>query len=580
MFRNYFKAALRTLLREKTSTIINIAGLILGITAALVLFLIIENGRSYDRYHAKGDRIYRVVTKSRGNHGDTFTQGIPPVLPDAFRNDFPEAAEVAFTSYRRNSMVSVVQPDGQLKKYEEPSGVVFTEPSFFRIFDRKILIGSSEKGLDEPNKAIISTKWALKYFGKENVIGEIVRYDNNDFRIAAIMEDFPHNTDLPFNLMLSYATIKKSMDQAGWGSISDSDNCYFLLNEGEPIAKVEQRMAGFTKKYVGSGDDNEDGSNFLTQPLSEIHSDMRFGNYNQRMPVAATITFAVIGVFLLITACINFINLTTAEAIKRTKEVGIRKTLGSSRAQLIMKYMSETLLITTAAVLLSIAFAQLSLEFLNPFLEQSLSLNLTTDISIWAFLAAVIIVVSICSGLYPAFAVSALKPVLALKSQLGASPSSRGNMRKGLVVLQFFISQFFIISTIVIAQQMNFMLHHDMGFNKEAIVTVPIPENPADSIGASKMRALKTEILALPGVEKATLNSTPPSANSVTNTDFALVGGEDRFKTQIKQVDADYLKVFDIPLVAGQHLPDSDTINGLVVNEKLAKIAGFDNVAD
>jgi putative ABC transport system permease protein len=578
MFRNYFSTALRSLLRERTSTLLNIAGLTLGIAGSLILFLIVQNGNSYDRYHSKSDRIYRIVTKSKGNNGDTFTQGVPPALPDAFRNDFPEAEEVAFTSYRRGSMVSVVQPDGQLKKYEEPTGVAFTQPSFFKIFDRAILIGSSNKGLDEPNEAIISRRWAIKYFGKEDATGEIIQYESNDFKVTAVMDDFPpNNTDLPFDLMLSYATIKTSMDKAGWGGNSDSDNCYFLLKEHEPIGKVDQRMSAFTKKYVGPEDDNSVGSTFLVQPLKEMHSDMRFGTYNKHMAPAASITFTVIGIFLLITACINFINLTTAEAIKRTKEVGIRKALGSSRAELILKYMVETFLITAVAVFLSLAVAQLALEFLNPFLELSLSLNLLTDITLWGFLAVVTITVSLFSGLYPAIAASSFKPVLALKSQVSSTPSSGGSLRKGLVVLQFFISQFFIISTIVIAAQMDFILQRDLGFDKDAIITVPIPVAEGDN-GSSKMRTLKNEILSLPGVEKATLSGTPPSSNRVSSTDFKMAGSEDLFKTQIKQIDSDYLKVFGIDLIAGQDLADSDTINGLIVNSRLAKIAGFDNV--
>jgi putative ABC transport system permease protein len=571
MFRNYFRAALRSLLRERTSTLLNIAGLTLGIAGSLILFLIVTNGNSYDRYHSKFDRIYRIVTRSTGNNGDTFTAGVPPVLPDAFRNDFPEAEEVAFTSYRRGSMVSVVQQDGQLKKYEEPTGVVFTQTSFFNIFDRAILIGS-EKALDEPNQAIISRRWAIKYFGKEDVTGEIIKYDKSDFKIAAVMEDFPPNTDLPFDLMLSYSTIKRSMDKNGWGGIADSDNCYFLLKEREPFDKVDQRMSAFTKKYVGSGDDNNTGSTFLIQTLKELHSDVRFGTYNKHMPPAASMTFTAIGIFLLITACINFINLTTAEAIKRTKEVGIRKALGSSRGELIMKYMLETFLITTVAVFLSLAIAQLALEFLNPFLDLSLSINLMTDITLWIFLAGITITVSLLSGLYPAIAASSFRPVLALKNQLSSTPSSGATLRKGLVVLQFFISQFFIISTIVTVMQMDFVQRYDMGFNKEAIITVPIPVSEG-----SKMRTLKNEILALPGVETATLNSTPPAANSVTSTDFKMTGGQDRFKTQIKQIDGDYLKVFGIDLIAGQDLADSDSINGLIVNSRLAKIAGFEN---
>jgi ABC-type antimicrobial peptide transport system permease subunit len=574
MIRNYFKAALRSLLREKTNTVINIAGLTLGVTGTLVLFLILKNGNSYDKFHSKFDRIYRVVTKSTGNRGDSHTQGVPLALPDAFRNDFSEAEEVAFTSYRRGSLISVVQKDGQLKKFEEPTGVAITQPSFFRIFDRKILIGSAEKGLDDPNESIISKKWALKYFGSEDVIGEIVRYDNMEFKISAVMEDFPANTDFPFELILSYATMKKTMDEAGWGGISDNDNCYFLLKQNESVAKLEQRMPAFVKKYLPEKDESESKTEFLIQPLVKLHSDGRFGNYNKRMPPEAAIAFTVIAIFLLITSCINFINLTTAEAIKRTKEVGIRKVLGSSRTQLVMKYMGETFIITLSAVLISLACTQVALGFLNPFMELSLTLDLRSD---FLLLGAVTILVSVLSGLYPAIAVSAFKPVLALKNQISSRTSSGGTMRKSLVVMQFFISQFFIIGTIVITQQMDFIQQYDVGFAKDAIVTIPIPvaENPAGSEGASKMRTLKNEVLRLSGVENASLSGTPPSANSVTSGGVSMVGNKDEFRSQIKQVDGDYLELFAIDVVAGEKFKDADTLTGIMVNEKLVKLTGF-----
>jgi putative ABC transport system permease protein len=577
MIRNYLKAALRSLLREKTNTFINIAGLTLGITGSLVLFLILENGSSYDKFHSKYDRIYRVVSKSKGNTGDSYTQGIPVALPDAFRNDFPEAGEIAFTSYRRGSLVTIVQKGGQLKKFEEPVGVAFTQPSFFRIFDRRMLIGSAENGLDQPNESIISKKWALKYFGREDVVGEAVRYDNNEFKISAVMEDFPTNTDFPFELVLSYATVEKAMEENGWGGISDSDNCYFLLNQNESISKVEDRMPAFVKKYLGEGDDNKTQSAFLIQPLKELHSDRRFGNYNKKMPLEAVIAFTMIAVFLLITSCINFINLTTAAALKRTKEVGIRKVLGSSRTQLIIKYMGETFLVTLTAVLISLACAQLALGFLNPFLELSLTLDLGSNFTLLGFVCAITVIVSVLSGLYPAISVSAFKPVLALKNQISSRGSSGSTFRKSLVVVQFFISQFFIIATIVITQQMDFMQQQDVGFAKDAIVTVPIPVtgNPAGSEGSSKMRTLKNEILRLSGVERASLNGTPPSANSVTGTGFSMVGNEDQFSTQIKQVDSDYLELFAIDVVAGERLKDSDSLTGIMVNEKLVKMTGF-----
>jgi predicted permease len=576
MIKSYLLTAFRTLTREKTNTLINMAGLTLGITGSLVLFLFINDGSSYDTYHSKKDRIYRIVSKSKGNNGVNYTQGVPTVLPEAFRNDFPEAEEVAFTSYRRGNLIGIVQRNGELKKYEEPKGVAFTQPSFFKIFDRGIIHGAGGKSLEQPNQAILSKQWALKYFATEDALGEIIRYDNIEYKIAGIMEDYPTTTDLPFDLILSAITIQKSMNEKGWGDNSDTDNCYFLLHDKETIASVESRLPAFVEKYYGKGDKNPNENGFILQPLGTLHSDMRFGNYNTKMPLPAIIAFSVIAVFLLITCCINFVNLTTASAIKRTREVGIRKVLGSTRRQLIAKLIGESLLITVISVFLSLAATQLFLAFINPMLDLHLTLQFLTDWRVGIFLVAVTGVVAILSGLYPALVVSAYKPALALRNQSGAAPSSGYTLRRSLVVLQFFISQFFIIATIVITQQLNFIQHQDVGFAKDAIITVPIPVGEdAKKKTPMKMKGLKNEIARLPGVEKASLNLAPPSHKSAVGTSFTMAGKEDWKDTQLKSIDADYLDVYKIKLVAGERLADLDTISGLLVNEKLVKVAGF-----
>jgi putative ABC transport system permease protein len=577
MIKNYLKTAFRSLWREKGSTFINITGLTLGITSSLILFLIITHYISFDNFHTKRDRIYRVVHHSKGNNGLDYSAGVPAVLPEAFKNDFTEAEEVVFTSYRAGSLISIPQANGELKKFNENNGLVFTQPTFFKIFDRKILMGDAQKGLDEPNEAIISEKSANLYFGKEDVIGETVIHNNIEYKITAVMEDFPSNTDFPFGLMLSYATIKKELDDHGWNSVWSDEQCYFLLKEGENIDKLEARVPEFVKKYYG--DDNEDEFAYTFQPLKDLHFDDRYSNYTYNVtPRTVLVSLAVIAVFLIITACINFINLTTAEAIKRSKEVGIRKSLGSSRAQLVFQFLGESSLVTLVAVILSVAGTQLALIYLNPFLDLSLALNLATDVRIWFFLIAIIVVVSGLSGLYPSFVVSAFRPALALKNMSGVKNSSGYNLRRGLVVMQFFISQFFIIGTIVLIQQMDFFDKKDLGFSKEAIVNISIPveEKPAyENEGVSKMRTLKNEILTISGVEKASLNNRPPSSGSVSGTGFKIEGKEENFGTQVKTIDDDYIDLFKMHLVAGQNIVDMDTATGFLVNEKLVKTVGY-----
>jgi predicted permease len=576
MLKNYLITAFRNLWRKKSSSFINIAGLSLGIASSLVLFLLIKHHLGFDSFHSKADRIYRVVNQSKGNNGNNYTSGVPAVLPDAFRTDFSEAEVVAFTSYRAGALILVPQKDGDQKKYEEERGVVYTQPEFFKIFDRAVLIGDVSKGLDEPNEAVISTELAMKYFGREDVVGEIVKYENADYRISAVVENPPTNTDFPFTLMLSYATIKKQQEENGWNSIWSDEQCYFLLKEGESIAKLEQRIPAFVKKY--RGDDNRDESTFLFQPLRDIHYDDRFSNYNYNtMPRSVLISLGVIGIFLIVTACINFINLSTAEAIKRSKEVGIRKSLGSSRMQLVNQFLGETTIVTVLSVVAAVGIVQLSLGFLNPFLELQMTLGLTNDAGVWAFLIVITLAVSLLSGLYPSFVVSAYKPALALKNLISNKNSSGFQLRRALVLTQFTISQVFIIGTLVLISQTAYFQKKDLGFRKDAIVNIPIPEreSPAGVDGSSKMRTLKDEVSRLAGVQSVSLNSSPPSSGSVSGTNFKVEGKEDDFGTQVKQVDGNYVDLFGLKIVAGENIVDLDTATGFIVNEKLVKTAGF-----
>ena len=572
MFTNYLKTAWRNIVRQKGSTIINVSGLTLGITCSIILFLLVAHIASYDNFQSKRDRIYRVVNQSDGKNGTNYQTGVPTVLPDAFKADFHEVEEVVFTSYRNDALILIPQQNGELKKFEEENGVVLTEPSYFKVFDRKIISGDPLKGIDEPNEAMISVSLAKKYFGKEDAIGEILSYEDQDYKITGILEDAPGNTDFPFELILSYATIKTQSLQNGWGSIWSNEHCYFLLREGEDIAKVEARMPEFTKKYLG--EDDFDHTLFMTQPMKEFHYDERFQTYsNSTTPRAMLIAFGVIAFVLVVTACINFINLATAEAIKRSKEVGVRKSLGSSRGQLIRQFLGETTIVTFVSVIASLALAQVALNFLNPFMELELELNFSTQSTLWIFLVGLTVGVSLLSGLYPAFVISGFNPALVLKNQMSNKGSSSYFLRRSLVVTQFMISQLLIIITIVIIAQMNFSRNKDLGFTKDAILFVPIPEQGGDA-AKSKMRTLREEMLNMPGVENASLANTPPSSGSVSGTNFSIAGIDEEFMTQLKMIDGNYLDLYDLELIAGKNVQDLDTTLGYIVNEKLIQHTG------
>jgi putative ABC transport system permease protein len=576
MLKNYFKIGWRNLIRNRSNTAINVVGLSLGITCSIILFLIVKHGVSFDRFHSKGERIYRVVSKTRNNSGYHFTQGIPLPLPQAIKNDFQEIEQVAFTSYRRVSMITVHHKDGA-KKYEEPKGVAFADQAFFKVFDRKLLNGPVETSLDDPNEAIISKKWALNYFSKLDVIGEVVEYEKKQYSITAVMEDFPVNTDLPFELILSSVSLQQNVNQADWGNVSDSDNCYFLLREGIHISTIERQLAAFTQKYIDSNQSGQTETSFILQPLFDIHSDTRFGNYNSKLPKEAQIAFSLIAIFLLITACVNFINLTTAEALKRTREVGMRKILGSTRIQLVYQFVIEALMVVTVSIFVALSVASFSIGFINSFMDLSLSMSMLLDGTGWIFLITLLLFMTLLSGLYPSWLTARFQPVEALKNNMNSKKSGGYLLRQSLVVAQFFISQFFIIGTIVITKQMNFIQNHDVGFSTAQIIALPIPEPATDSSRqVQHMRTLKNQLLQVPGVEEASLNFGPPMFKGVVGSNFSLAGDENMVETQVKQVDGDYLSLYNLSLAAGKPLPDLDTMTCAVVNEKLAAVLGLD----
>lgn len=584
MLKNYFVTAYRNLLRKRASTFFNIAGLTLGITGSLVLFLLLYRTLTFDRFQSRYDRIYRVVSESDNNGEKFYTPGVPNVLPPAFRMDFPEAEEVSFASYVQSGLILIPQRTGEPKKYQEEDGIAFTEQSFFRIFDWQVLHGELTAALENPNEAVLSKKMALKYFGKENAVGEIFSFDTVDYKVTAVVEDAPGNTDFPFTIMLSYETVRKNYEEQGWNSTSSNNQNYFLLKKDANTSAVESRMAAFTDKHIGK--DNYDHRIFTIQPLRTIHYDTRYYGYSYNTTSQGEIlALVLIAVFLILTGCINFINLSTAESIKRSKEVGIRKSLGSSRSQLVLQFLGETSIVTFISILLALVLTQFVLNYLNPFLNVGLSIDLLNSTPLVLFLLVIFVSVSLLSGIYPAFILSGYKPAMVMKASSGHS-SGGFLMRRGLVVFQFIISQFLIMGTIVIISQMNYFKSKDVGYNKDAIIVMSIPERePIQQDGetkASKMRALKNEMMRLAGVEHASLSNTPPSSGNVNGTSFVMEGEskEQQKGTQVKMVDGDYINLFGLTLIAGRSLNDYDTATEYVVNRQFAAVAGFDNPQD
>jgi putative ABC transport system permease protein len=585
MLRNYIKTAWRNLLRNKSYAAINIIGLAIGIAACLLIFLIVQFETSFDNFHSKKDHTYRVMTVFTNPDGVHPSSGTPLPIAEGLRIDFPQLKQVAAIFQNDGSHYSIGNSSkGQpVKKFKEDLAY-YIEPQFFNIFDFGWLAGDKKTALSEPNSIVLTQDEADKFFGDwHNAMGKIIRYENKtDMKVTGILENTPANTDFPMKLLISYATIQlKGSDFNGnlhdWVSTFGDHETFVVLPDNISVNQFNNNLKVFVKKHKPA-DYAKDG--FQLQALSDMHYNTDVGVFSGH-PFSKQLLNAIslIGLFLLIIACVNFINLATAQAVNRSKEVGIRKVLGSNRNQLIMQFISETLIITLFAVVLAVVIAEITLPMLNKLLEIQISNSFLADPILLLFLLAVIVVVTLLSGFYPALVLSGFNPIAALKSKFATNRTSGISLRRALVVFQFCIAQILVIGTLVIIYQMNYFRNKSLGFDKDAILSVPFP---TDSISKTKLNALRDQLLQQPGIKDVSYSFASPSDNNGWGSDFKYNNSPKQtdFTAQLKWADAEYFKLYKLQFVAGQPYTKGDTIHGYVVNETLLQKLGVHNPKD
>lgn len=582
MLKNYITIAFRNLLRSKGYTFISSIGLALGVACALLLFLLVDFHLSFDRYHTKADRIYRINTDSYLPNGDIeHTPGTPFPMAEALRNDFPELEAVA-PIFNINGQISLNLPM-DVNRFQEEA-LVFAGQDFLQVFDIDWLEGSRKNALDEPNSVVLAKALADKYFGNTSPLGQVISLDNNiDLKVTGVVADPPANSSLPYRMLISYETTKEYLrligidddDRSDWGSTNSSSQVYLLLPEGMYPAQIEGRLPEFNKKYK-SGRTLEDEHNSL-QALKEVHLDERYGYFSDKFSRSEAWSLSMVGLFLVLIACVNFVNLATAQALKRGKEVGIRKVLGGKREQLIAQFMGETTLIVFASLLLSLAVVQMVLPAFNRFIELDLALDFAFGGSLLTFLTVLLIIISLVAGGYPAVLLSGFQPAKVLKSNAGTIKVGGLSVRRSLVGLQFMIAQVLIVATLVVLFQNRFLINSPMGFNKEAIINVPIPDSDR-----TKLDAFRARLSQLPEVGMASYSFEAPASNSTWSSNFVYdtMPQSAAFSVQIMMADAQYIDTYGLTLLAGRTIQESDTIREFVVNETLLQKLGITDPND
>jgi len=582
MLRNYIKTAFRNLGRRKNYTIINIAGLAAGIAICLVLFIVIRYEMSFDDYHGKKDRIYRVLTEY--HHADApdifYGRGIPYPMPEGLKANFPQVETLAPVYADNNDQLLITDENGSIiKKFKEENGVFFTTPSFFSIFDFPLLSGSYVT-LKEPNNVLIAKETAEKYFGDwKTAMGKTIRlkssYGDDVLKVSGILATIPANTDFQFKLAVAYGTgftgnyIAKSTNWDGTGS---AFGCYLLLRHTTSVGNFNQQLRAYSKKVKSP----ENKDSHIIQPLKAVHYDTQAGN-NSNNTISRELLNALwlIGAFILLIACVNFINLSTAQAVNRSKEVGIRKVLGSNRQSLKIQFLTETFLIVVISVLAAVGIAIITVPLVGKMLDMSISFNVFVNPMIVLFLLILTVVVTILAGFYPSIVLAKFNPVTALKNKMTERSLKGISLRRGLVVFQFVIAQALIIGTLIIIKQMNYFTSQPLGFEKEAIINVPFP---SDSANISKLDYLRSELSVIKGVQQVSFSSNTPvedNNDSWTTFRFDHAAKETDFYAINKSTDYEYVPTYRLPLVAGRNLQPSDTVREFLVNETLVKSLGI-----
>ncbi|MGZ3872159.1 MAG: ABC transporter permease [Mucilaginibacter sp.] len=587
MFRNYFKIAWRNIVRYKSYSAINIAGLTVGIAAFLLIFVVVQYELSFDTYQPYYKSTYRIVTEKVREGGVRYSVGISAPGLDAFRLYFPQAT-VAGIDAIYGSQVVAPSADGNPandKKFIENRGIMFAEPQLFDIFSATWLAGNAS-ALNNPNMVVIDESSAVKFFGDwKAAMGKTLRMDNLlTLQVAGVIRDVPANTDLPLKLLVSYITWKQNAKSYNYSNSWDetSSDCQVYIKFPASVLKssIDAQLLNFSNKQFVNSKRTPRKRYAIAQPLSGLHFDTRFNDtLGDHITNRATLrTLSLIAVLIIIMASINFINLSTAQSVGRSKEVGIRKVLGSTRWQLMGLVMCETAIIVLLSAGLAVCVAELALPLLKHIASVPDSIGVLNP-GLLLCLAGVVLAVVLLSGIYPALVVSGFKPILALKNKINSAAVGGLSLRRVLVVTQFAISQLLIIGTAIAVKQMDFVNNADLGFNKEAVLAIPCP---TDSIGLSRLNSFKQQVLAVPGVKAASFASDVPSSSHNNSSNFAFNRSEKDpgFDIFMKAADADYFKTFGLRFMAGKGYEQSDTALHAVVNETLIHKLGIKRAGD
>lgn len=576
MFRNYFKTAWRNLQKNKLYAVINITGLTAGLTACLLISIYIHNELNYDAFNVNASRIVRATMEYKGAGTVNTTATTGTKVGPAFKRNFPEVQEYVRTFINHN----VVKSDDKL--FDEPR-ILYADEPFFKIFSFKLIEGNAATALDAPDKIVLTQSMAKKYFGNGTAIGKTLTSGGKELRVSAVCEDVPQNSQLKFDFVTQFFNLGNGVKEETWWTANWIT--YFLLNDEKSIDRFQQQVKQYMNTPAVKADAGVEGNDYLTynlEPLRKVHLYSSLEGFEPNGSIKYIYMFAVIALLILVIACANYTNLVTAQAAGRSGEIGMRKVMGASKAQVFFQFVGESLLVTCMAAIFAFVLSIWLIPYFNTITGRQFTADVVLQPIALIGLLLITIVVGFFGGIYPAIILSGTQILGVLKK--GFTFTGGNNLlRKTLIVAQFSISAFLIIYTIIILQQMHYMQTKNLGYNKEHVVVLPIGGDMHKDF-----EALKAAFEQVPGVEAVTASYETPEdvgwGDGITAIDEK---GKHEISLNAMPVDLDFIKTMQMQMAAGRDFQQSDfaimdTTNNYanfkqpyIINETLAKKIGW-----
>lgn len=560
MIHNNFRFILRRFTRNKLTTSLHLIGLSLGISVCLLIGLFIRHELSFDRYHEKADRTYRINQVWVDFGKKEFHYSTPFPLADQIRKDISGLEHVTKVHHPFQSIIEL----NPLKRFKQDK-VMFTDPEFLDVFDVTVVKGNAYEALRQPFQAVLTESTAKKFYGNEEPLGKVFLYnDKFNVTVGAVIQDFPANTHLAASLILSFAEDKSYVGTSltHYGSVSGGSTFIVLpAGNSEPLAALQAGINGIYDRVLNNQPwmNKDSHCEVELQPLKDIHFNSKYANGGQWVQAVNKMWlwfFGGVGLAVLLLACINFVNLSTAEAMGRSKEVGVRKTIGAGKSQLIVQFLLESFALVLIAGIFGVLLTKATLPYINHLIGKQIEFNVLQSGGLLLYLFTGILLTSLLAGVYPAWIISAFRPILALKAinLQGGLPTTL--LRKGLVVIQFSISITLLISLILIGKQLNFIRNKNLGFEKDNMIVVNLPNDQL-----KEKQLLSQELSRGTGIAGYSFSTSPPGADEHWGTFMSVIGRDDPDRKQVTTIMSDeyYCSLYNFKFIAGRSFLPSDT---------------------